>query len=176
MEVIVDLTKVKGNEVTFVNEDNTSILPIHLKKTKEDSYTADILNNLSIPDKVKNLKVSKTVKLAGMGANVTINGQKFDANRIDFTQRQNDTEVWEIENVNDRMGGMKHPFHIHGTQFQVISIDGKEPPAYLSGLKDTISLQPGQKAKIAVTFPEKGIYMFHCHILEHEESGMMGAN
>ena len=174
VEVIVDLTKVKGNEVTLVNEDNTKILPIHLKKTKEDSYTADILNNLSIPDKVKNLKVSKTVKLAGMGANVTINGQKFDANRIDFTQRQNDTEVWEIENVNDMMGGMKHPFHIHGTQFQVISIDGKEPPAYLSGLKDTISLQPGQKAKIAVTFPEKGIYMFHCHILEHEESGMMG--
>ena len=174
VEVIVDLTKVKGNEVTLVNEDNTSILPIHLEKTKEESYTADTLNNLSIPDKVKNKKVTKTVKLAGMGANVTINGQQFDANRIDFTQKQNETEVWEIENVNDMMGGMKHPFHIHGTQFQVISIDGKEPPANLSGLKDTISLQPGQKAKIAVTFPEKGIYMFHCHILEHEESGMMG--
>ena len=54
MEVIVDLTKVKGNEATLVNEDNTTILPIHLKKTKEDSYTADMLNNLSIPDNVKN--------------------------------------------------------------------------------------------------------------------------
>ena len=48
VEIIVDVTKVKGNEVTLVNEDNTSILPIHLKKTKEDSYTADALNNLSI--------------------------------------------------------------------------------------------------------------------------------
>lgn len=174
VEVIVDLTKVKGNEVTLVNEDNTSILPIHLKKTKEDSFTADTLNNLSIPDNVKNKKVTKTVKLAGMGAMVTINGQKFDSNRIDFTQKQNETEVWEIENVNDMMGGMKHPFHIHGTQFQIVSIDGKEPPANLLGLKDTISLQPGQKANIAVTFPEKGIYMFHCHILEHEDNGMMG--
>ena len=48
VEIIVDLTKVKGNEVKLVNEDNTSILPIHLKKTKEESYTADSLNNLSI--------------------------------------------------------------------------------------------------------------------------------
>ena len=173
-EVIVDLTKVNGNEVTLVNEDNVSILPIHLKKTKEDSKTAVVLNNLAIPDHVKNQKVTKTIKLAGMGPNVTINGQKFDANRIDFKQKQNETEVWEIENVNDMMGGMKHPFHIHGTQFQVISIDGNEPPANLAGLKDTISLQPGQKAKIAVTFTQKGIYMFHCHILEHEDNGMMG--
>ena len=174
IEIIVDLTKVEGNAVTLVNEDNTSILPIHLKNTKEDSKTANVLNNLAIPDQVKNQKVTKTIKLAGMGANVTINGQKFDANRIDFKQKQNETEVWEIENVKDMMGGMKHPFHIHGTQFQVISIDGKEPPANLAGLKDTISLQPGQKAKIAVTFTQKGIYMFHCHILEHEDNGMMG--
>ena len=91
--------------------------------------------------------MTKTVALAGMGANVTINGQKFDANRIDFTQKQNETEVWEIQNLKDMMGGVKHPFHIHGTQFQVISIDGKELPTNLSGLKDTISLQPGQKEK-----------------------------
>lgn len=173
-ELIVDLTKVKGNKVTLVNENNTSILPIHLKNAIEDSKTADVLNNLAIPDRVKNQKVTKTIKLAGMGPNVTINGQTFDPNRIDFKQKQNETEVWEIENVNDMMGGMNHPFHIHGTQFQVISIDGQEPPADLSGLKDTISLKPGQKAKIAVTFHKKGVYMFHCHILEHEDNGMMG--
>lgn len=174
VEVLVDLTKVEGNNVTLVNEENIAILPIHLKKTFEISNTDDVLNKLSISDEVKNQKVTKTIKLAGMGAMVTINGQKYDANRIDFTQKQNEPEVWEIENLNDMMGGMKHPFHIHGTQFQVISIDGKEPSAELSGLKDTLSLQPGQKAKIAVTFPNKGIYMFHCHILEHEDQGMMG--
>ncbi|MEK4229158.1 multicopper oxidase family protein [Solibacillus sp. FSL H8-0538] len=175
VEIIVDLTKVKENEVLLVNEDNTTILPIYLRESKENSLkTADILNNLAIPDSVKNKKVTKTIKLAGMGKVVTINGQKFDPDRIDFIQKQNETEVWEIENVNDAMGGMNHPFHIHGTQFQVISINGEAPPSSLSGLKDTISLKPGQKAKIAVKFTQKGIYMFHCHILEHEDNGMMG--
>lgn len=177
VEVIVDLTKVKGNVVTLVNEDNTTILPIHLKESKGNSQTtrkAKTLNNLTLTDEIKNKKITKTIKLAGMGKHVTINDKKFDPNRIDFTQKQNDTEVWEIENVKDSMGGMTHPFHIHGTQFQVISIDGQDPPENLSGLKDTISLKPGQKVKIAVKFPEKGVYMFHCHILEHEDNGMMG--
>ncbi|WP_349729845.1 multicopper oxidase family protein [Peribacillus frigoritolerans] len=177
VEVIVDLTKVKGNEVSLVNEDNVTILPIHLKESAGNSKTAKTtksLNNLEISNEVKNKEVTKTIKLAGMGKDVTINNKKFDANRIDFTQKQNETELWEIENMKDSMGGMNHPFHIHGTQFQVISIDGKEPPENLSGLKDTISLKPGQKAKIAVKFPEKGVYMFHCHILEHEDNGMMG--
>ena len=62
-----------------------------------------------------------------MNDNVTINGNKFDPNRIDFTQKLNQKEVWEIENVKDKMGGMKHPFHIHGTQFKVLSVDGEKP-------------------------------------------------
>ncbi|HWI49747.1 MAG TPA: multicopper oxidase domain-containing protein, partial [Rummeliibacillus sp.] len=176
-EVIVDLTKVKRNEVSLVNEDNKTILPIHLKGKVNNSKTTETakqLNSIGTTDEMKNKKVTKTIKLAGMMNNVTINNKKFDPNRIDFTQKQNETEIWEIENVKDTMGGMNHPFHIHGTQFQVISIDGKEPPANLSGLKDTISLKPGQKAKIAVKFTQKGIYMYHCHILEHEDNGMMG--
>lgn len=176
-EILVDLTKVKRNVVTLVNEDNTMILPIHLKEFEGHSQTtkeAKTLNDLTLTNNTQNKKVTKTIKMAGMGENVTINGKKFDPDRIDFTQKQNVTEVWELENIKDSMGGMNHPFHIHGTQFQVIAIDGKEPPKNLSGLKDTISLKPGQKAKIAVKFPEKGVYMFHCHILEHEDNGMMG--
>ncbi|MFJ8261214.1 multicopper oxidase family protein [Rummeliibacillus sp. NPDC094406] len=176
-EVIVDLTKVNGNEVSLVNEDNKTILPIHLKGTVNNSKTTETvyqLNSVNATDEMKNKKVTKTIKLAGMMNNVTINNKKFDPNRIDFIQKQNETEVWEIENVKDAMGGMNHPFHIHGTQFQVVSVDGKEPPANLSGLKDTISLKPGQTAKIAVKFTHKGIYMYHCHILEHEDNGMMG--
>lgn len=177
VEVILDLTKVKENKISLVNEENKTILPMNLKGTVDESNskeTKELLNKLELPLNIKNKKVTKIIKLAGMGPNVTINGKTFNPNRIDFTQKVNQTEVWEIENVKDPMGGMIHPFHIHGTQFQVISIDGKEPPANLSGLKDTISLNPGQKAKIAVKFTQKGIYMFHCHILEHEDNGMMG--
>ena len=50
------------------------------------------------------------------------------------------------------MGGMKHPFHIHGTQFKVLSVDGEKPPKDMRGKKDVISLEPGQKAKIEVVF------------------------
>lgn len=176
-EIIVDLTKVKGNVITLVNDDNTKVLPIYLKEPEDNIQTTKMpktLNNLTLTDEIKNKKVTKKVELFGMMDMVTINGKKFDPNRIDFTQKQGVTEVWEIYNKPDMMGGMIHPFHIHGTQFRVISIDGKEPPESLSGLKDTISLKPGQKAKIAVKFPEKGVYMFHCHILEHEDNGMMG--
>ena len=81
-----------------------------------------------------------------MGEMVTINGKKFDMNRIDFTQEVGVTEVWELYNKPDMMGGMNHPFHIHGTQFKIIS----------------------------VKFNHEGVYMFHCHILEHEDNGMMG--
>ncbi|WP_420794179.1 multicopper oxidase family protein [Paenibacillus qinlingensis] len=177
VEVIADLTKVNGNQVTLINEGNTKVLPIHLNESHDHSQQTietNTLNDLALTDEIKNKEVTKTIKLAGMGNGVSINGKKFDENRIDFTQKQNETEVWEIENVKDSMGGMNHPFHIHGTQFQVISIDGVAPPENLSGLKDTISLKPGQKANIAVRFSEKGIYMFHCHILEHEDNGMMG--
>ncbi|MBD1372323.1 multicopper oxidase domain-containing protein [Hazenella sp. IB182357] len=177
VEIIVDLTAVKRDVINLVHQDATTILPIHLKESIDNPQKAKItepLNNLEISSQVKRKKVTKTIKLAGMGKSVTINNEKYDPNRIDFTQKQNEVQVWEVENVKDAMEGMNHPFHIHGTQFQVISIDGKEPVGSLSGLKDTISLKPGQKAKIAVKFPEKGIYMFHCHILEHEDNGMMG--
>lgn len=95
-------------------------------------------------------------------------------NRMDFTQKQGVTEVWEIYNKPDMMGGMTHPFHIHGTQFKIISIDGKEPPIHEQGWKDTIAVDAGETFKIAVKFNNTGIYMFHCHVLEHEDNGMMG--
>ncbi|MCC3737587.1 multicopper oxidase family protein [Staphylococcus hominis] len=159
-EIVIDLSKMKGEKISLVDNDKTVILPI---SNKEKSS-----NKSNTP------KVGKKIKLEGMNDNVTINGNKFDPNRIDFTQKLNQKEVWEIENVKDKMGGMKHPFHIHGTQFKVLSVDGEKPPKDMRGKKDVISLEPGQKAKIEVVFKNTGTYMFHCHILEHEDNGMMG--
>ena len=106
----------KGEKISLVDNDKTVILPI---SNKEKSS-----NKSNTP------KVGKKIKLEGMNDNVTINGNKFDPNRIDFTQKLNQKEVWEIENVKDKMGGMKHPFHIHGTQFKVLSVDGEKPKRY----------------------------------------------
>src|SRR5699024_9312849 len=118
--------------------------------------------------------VSKELVLFGHGHHVTIDGKKFDKDRIDLTQKKGDTEIWEVYNEPDMMGGMIHPFHIHGTQFQVISINDEEPDATLKGFKDTESVAPGDRVKLAVTYEEEGVYMYHCHILEHEDNGMMG--
>lgn len=159
-EIVIDLSKMKEEKVNLVDNDETVILPIINKGKSTNKDTTP--------------KVDKKIKLEGMDDNVTINGKKFDPNRIDFTQKVNRKETWEIENVKDKMSGMKHPFHIHGTQFKVLSVDGKKPSEDMRGKKDVISLEPGQKAKIEVVFKNTGTYMFHCHILEHEDNGMMG--
>lgn len=74
-----------------------------------------------------------------------------------------DLEVWEI--VND--AEMDHPFHLHGTFFQVL-----EQPHL--GWKDTVNVPQKSTVRIAVDFDNPGMWMYHCHILEHAERGMMG--
>jgi FtsP/CotA-like multicopper oxidase with cupredoxin domain len=73
---------------------------------------------------------------------------------------------------------MAHPFHIHDVQFQVLSVNGVEPSGVLKGMKDTVVVQPDQEVKIIMQFKDFSDseipYMFHCHILEHEDNGMMG--
>jgi FtsP/CotA-like multicopper oxidase with cupredoxin domain len=66
----------------------------------------------------------------------------------------------------------QHPFHIHVNDFQVISIDGK--PYEARGLQDTVPLLPGKDVVIRTHFTDfTGKFVFHCHILNHEDNGMM---
>jgi FtsP/CotA-like multicopper oxidase with cupredoxin domain len=112
--------------------------------------------------------------MGGMGMGrmpMGINGQPFAMDRIDFRPKLGSSEIWEVlPNM------MAHPFHVHGVIFHVLAIGGKEPPAHLAGPKDTVLLdQPGE---IVMTFTQPAStrypFMFHCHILEHEDAGMMG--
>ena len=118
-------------------------------------------------------KADKTVVMAGMANDVTINGKKFSMDRIDLTSQLGSTEIWDITNADSAMMGMMHPFHIHGVQFEVVSRNGKAVTPEERGLKDTIQVNPGETVRIKVHFTEPGVFMVHCHILEHEESGMM---
>lgn len=175
-EIIIDFSKYDiSTDLALINEEDTILLPFNIDELKSNSIELpEILNDFVVTDEEKNLPTTKKLELFGMGTMVSINDKQFDMNRIDFTQKQGETEIWEIYNKPDMMGGMTHPFHIHGTQFKIVSIDGEEPPANLQGWKDTISIESGQTIKLAVKFNNKGIYMFHCHVLEHEENGMMG--
>ena len=107
----------------------------------------------------------------GMGPPMGINGQTYDMSRIDFAPKVGDTEVWEVT-----PNMMAHPFHVHGVIFHVLSIGGKALVPYLVGGKDTILLN--EPAELLMTFMQFAArdfpFMFHCHILEHEDGGMMG--
>ena len=110
----------------------------------------------------------------GMGL-FTINGRQMDMDRINFSLEKDTEEVWTIRNVGMGMMNIPHSFHVHDTQFTVLSINGQPPGPLYSGPKDTILLMAGDTAVIGVSFRDyTGIYMYHCHLLEHEDSGMIG--
>lgn len=107
----------------------------------------------------------------GRGPVLGINGEAFAMDRIDAETRRGTMELWQI---GSHM--MAHPFHVHGTQFQILSMNGQPPPPQMSGWKDTVLV--AGTAEILVPFNQTAArdhpYMFHCHILEHEDAGMMG--
>ena len=103
-----------------------------------------------------------------------INGQRMDMHRIDETVTIDTTEIWEVE----AGGGGPHSFHPHGTSFLILDIDGRAPPPLLAGWKDTVLLRSGSTYRFVARFEHAADptapFMFHCHFLKHEDSGMMG--
>ena len=112
--------------------------------------------------------------MGGMGGEFLINGRPMAMDEINELVPIGSTEIWEIHN--DSM--MMHPFHIHHGQFQILDRDGVPPRPEEMGFKDTVKVGPGQTARFIMRFenfsdPDTA-YMYHCHILEHEDNGMMG--
>ncbi|MGK3494933.1 multicopper oxidase CueO [Citrobacter youngae] len=102
-----------------------------------------------------------------------INGLAFDMNKPMFAATKGQHERWVISGQGDMM---LHPFHIHGTQFRILSENGKAPAAHRTGWKDTVRVEGGV-SEVLVKFdhdaPKEHAYMAHCHLLEHEDTGMM---
>ena len=108
------------------------------------------------------------------GGGFTINGRSMDMRRIDETVRVDTTEIWQVENTSM----MAHPFHVHDVQFRIIDRNGGSPAAAERGFKDTVVVRPGEVVRLLLRFEDYADpdlpYMYHCHILEHEDAGMMG--
>ncbi|WBU48617.1 multicopper oxidase CueO [Kosakonia pseudosacchari] len=102
-----------------------------------------------------------------------INGKAFDMTTPQFAAQKGQYERWVISGEGDMM---LHPFHIHGTQFRILSEHGKPPAAHRAGWKDTVEVY-GARSEVLVRFqhdaPKEFAYMAHCHLLEHEDTGMM---
>ncbi|NUS42681.1 MAG: multicopper oxidase domain-containing protein [Mycobacteriaceae bacterium] len=107
-------------------------------------------------------------------AMATINGRGMDMSRVDHTIVRGTTELWTVRNQD----GMPHNFHVHDVQFRVVDMNGAPPLPTLRGPKDTVFLPAGATATLALRFdgppdPDHP-YMYHCHLLYHEDLGMMG--
>ncbi|QIK68797.1 multicopper oxidase domain-containing protein [Erysipelothrix sp. HDW6C] len=109
----------------------------------------------------------------GMDEGVLLDGRRYDMKRIDAYLERGVTQYWDITNVGSMTPGMIHPFHVHGAHFQVLSRNGQKPYPYESGWKDTIGVNTDETVRVAIRFDIEGLYMYHCHILEHEDTGMM---
>ncbi|WP_036626623.1 multicopper oxidase CueO [Pantoea sp. AS-PWVM4] len=102
-----------------------------------------------------------------------INGVAFDMAKPMFGAKLGSMEKWTISGEGD---SMLHPFHIHGTQFRILSENGKPPAPHRQGWKDMVSVD-GWRSEVLVRFnyvaSAEHAYMAHCHLLEHEDTGMM---
>lgn len=134
-------------------------------------------------------KITLAMQMTG-----TLNGRTFAMDEVarDEIVSLGDLEIWEFYNTEGGMGGMgmmgggghPHPMHIHGVQFQVLErqIDRQNRQEYEAinaglvddGWKDTVLVWPGERVRVLVRFQDyTGMYLYHCHNLEHEDGGMM---
>ncbi|MBG6166044.1 FtsP/CotA-like multicopper oxidase with cupredoxin domain [Labrenzia sp. EL_195] len=104
---------------------------------------------------------------------MTINGSAMDMNVINEQVRRG---VWERWRIRSNQGA--HPFHVHGCSFLVEQMEGAAATPDQQGWKDTVVLDDDDWSEIVVRFDhqatEQHPYMYHCHILEHEDRGKMG--
>lgn len=104
-----------------------------------------------------------------------INGAHYDMNTINYSIPFNNIEVWELRNQSP----IAHPFHIHNVPFYILDINGQAPPAEFRGKKDVVLVPPGNGvvrfiARFEDFYNDTLPYMYHCHMITHEDDGMMG--
>lgn len=193
LDVLVDFSDLSvGNEIYLVSNkfsefnvqgrQSFNLMKFKVDRTSSSNFTlpsslstiSPLSPNASV--KTRTLDIAQMIGSegghGGMGRH-SINGKIFEMERVDETVSAGTTEIWEFDNSG---GDEIHPMHIHGVQFQLLERIGGRNKIIASekGWKDTILLMPGEKVRIIMTFPEyKGVFVFHCHNLEHEDDGMM---
>ena len=183
-EIIVNFSS-KDNGIELRDGDYPLLTFKPLDKKGEIEKIPEALSRkIKLPDTSKMRR--RYFVMQGSGRMVNINGKQMDIKRIDEYVKLNEPEVWVVTNASHHMGmgmmgggmgmmgNLPHPFHIHNTQFRILSRNGRLPYRWEEGDKDTVLVFPGESVELLVEFRHQGLYMYHCHILEHEDMGMMG--
>lgn len=179
-EILLDLSTYKVGDILALKDGNLNLMTIKISKEsfKEVSIPTTLVSIENYD--INNVVNKRKFVMSGMGPMVNINGRQMDLNYINEQVKINNLEEWTIINNSSQMGMMgrnnstPHLFHINGAQFRVIQRNNQMPPLNEQGWKDTVMLNRDEEVKILIKFSKKGLFMYHCHILEHEDSGMMG--
>ncbi|MHB1094493.1 multicopper oxidase family protein [Thiobacillus sp.] len=140
------------------------------------------------PEQAHNLNAPRSIRVTASGMRWSLNGRMFEMEGVapDEVVRFGSTEVWEFINEASMhmMGSMPHPLHVHGVQFRII--DRRVHPSAMAawrsvsdgyvdeGWKDTALVMPGERVRVLMRFESfPGLFLYHCHNLEHEDTGMM---
>jgi bilirubin oxidase len=123
----------------------------------------------------RGLTFTSTGGMGNLQGPFVINGMPFDMMMINYTIPLNNAEIWSLTNQTP----IAHPFHIHDVQFFILDINGVPPPPELSGYHDVVLVPAGMgNVRFIAKFEDHSHpslpYMYHCHMLTHEDNGMMG--
>jgi FtsP/CotA-like multicopper oxidase with cupredoxin domain len=179
---------VMGGGLALPNGDEFTVMRAYIER--EAAGTIELPERLSMPqfyrpEDATNRRRPRTFEITMHRMQWLLNGRTFEMEKVarDEVVKLGDLEVWEF--VNQR-GGMVmiHPMHVHNVQFQVI--DRQVLPqlaeawrtvsaGYVDeGWKDTVLVMPGERVKMLLKFEDyEGLYLYHCHNLEHEDFGLM---
>ncbi|MCK8061637.1 MULTISPECIES: multicopper oxidase family protein [unclassified Fusibacter] len=167
IEFLIDLSdKRVGDQVEVIA--NGQIV-LSLRVTGESTETISIPEMLVETTPYETYSNQATTHTFDLGRNI-INNTPFDPAVYNEEFIKDEIYYFEVNNIDDE----NHSFHIHNAQFLVVEIDGEASDYKTTGWKDTIYLRPNESMKLQVKFRFTGDYMYHCHILIHEEKGMMG--
>jgi spore coat protein A len=180
-DVIIDFAQVaRGANVILQNLRGTGataevmqfrVMPWHYGK--DNSRIPGVLRPVDrIPPSsatvTRDFTLNQSVGTGGM--TFTINNLPFSPGRIDANPQLNATEIWAFHSATQ----MDHPMHIHNISWQIVDINGNPPPAWEMGWKDTFVVPALGTVRVIGKFTDfTGDYVFHCHILEHEDFAMM---
>ena len=169
VDVIVDFRGLAVGSTVMLRDlrSGWDLLQFVVARTVND--TGIIPTTLSTIESLSNPVTARVFSFDGMSK---INGQLYDINRIDFSVPFGQTELWRFVTN----GNAPHPVHVHGASFQVVSRSGGRGQTYAweRGWKDTVLLDDLETVEVLIRFDAfRGLYVMHCHKLEHEDMGMM---
>jgi FtsP/CotA-like multicopper oxidase with cupredoxin domain len=169
LDLLVDFRALAVGTKVMLHDLNTGWGLLELTVTREVTDTTSVPTALSTIAPLGTPLATREFSFDGMSR---INGRVYDMARIDFEVPFGQTELWRF-----RTGGnAPHPVHVHGASFQVQSRTGGRGTVFSweRGWKDTVLLDDGETVEVLVRFEAyRGLYLLHCHKLEHEDMGMM---